>query len=168
VPLLLLGEGANAGSAYGSRLLRAFLARATSIVFAIAALAAVSAAHAECFELNGIEYCGPPKPKTTWRVTDPLQSCYGRGPKDFRPGGDSCIKLAETEGIEESIMKCCQRTANDKPWFPYVNDCHDSTDRCLTTFGITNPGAPGGRAGRCDSCWIKNNPPPPSIDHHAP
>jgi len=48
--------------------LRAFLVRATSIVFAIAALAAASAAHAECFELFGIEYCGPRKPNTQWTI----------------------------------------------------------------------------------------------------
>ena len=46
----------------------AVLLRAVLILFALATLAASTAARAECFELGGIEYCGPPKPKTQWTI----------------------------------------------------------------------------------------------------
>jgi hypothetical protein len=85
---------------------------------------------------------------------DPLNSCMEKGPF----GGDSCIKLSDSDGKEDDIMSCCQRTANERAWFPWWNDCHDSADRCLTASGVSNPGAAGGRLfGSCSSCWATGN-----------
>lgn len=94
---------------------------------------------------------------------DPLGTCKERGPG----GGDSCVKVPGSDGIEDGILGCCQRTANEGTWLPFVNDCHNSADRCLMKYGLPNPGAPGGRVGRCDSCWIKSDP-VPSADYFAP
>jgi len=53
-------------------------------------------------------------------------------------------------------MKFCRDTANKGLWFPGVNDCHEAADDCITGQGLTNPGAPGGRAGEpCDPCSKK-------------
>jgi len=90
---------------------------------------------------------------------DPFTSCFERGPSALRPGGDSCIRIPDTHGIEDTVMACCRRRANDNPWFPYANDCHDSADRCFSAYGMKVPKATGGRVGRCDSCWLKPNPP---------
>lgn len=45
------------------------------------------------------------------------------------------------------LMKCCQITADDGPWIPFLNDCHDAVRRCTEILGLTYPGAPGGRVG---------------------
>ena len=91
---------------------------------------------------------------------DPLTSCSEKGPG----GGDSCVKVPGTDGQEDNILGCCQRTANEGTWIPFKNDCHDSADRCLKRYGISNPGPNGGRLGSCESCWLrKDNPEPPPI-----
>jgi len=93
---------------------------------------------------------------------DPRFTCVEKGPS----GGDSCVRLPGSSGQESGIMGCCQRTANEGTWVPFKNDCHDSAERCMKKFGVSG-GAPGGRLGGCDSCWIKDTPPPP-IDVSAP
>lgn len=85
---------------------------------------------------------------------NPLKSCKEKGWK----GGDSCMPLPDSSGKEDKIMTCCEKTANNLPWIPYVNDCHDSVNRCLKASGVENPGAPGGRLGPCDSCYTKKAP----------
>jgi RHS repeat-associated protein len=78
---------------------------------------------------------------------DPLKSCREKG-----PSGDSCIKVADSDGKEEKVISCCAKTANDGLWVPGANDCLDAANRCLENSGLKNPGSPG-RFGECDSCW---------------
>jgi RHS repeat-associated protein len=77
-----------------------------------------------------------------------------------RPGvkGDSCVELPGSPGKEDEIMNCCRASANSGVWFPWVNDCHNAADKCIRKSGLSNPGAPGGRTGECDSCQPKQYP----------
>ena len=79
---------------------------------------------------------------------DPLTSCNERG-----PSGDSCIKIADSDGKEDAVIKCCQKTANAGIW--PLRDCHNASHDCLEQNGLPTPESPGGRVGVCDSCWIK-------------
>lgn len=77
------------------------------------------------------------------------KSCKEKGPN----GGDSCRKVAGSDGHEDKVMKCCKDTADKGIWVPPVNDCHEAADDCLKGSGLGNPGAPGGRLGKpCDPC----------------
>jgi RHS repeat-associated protein len=89
--------------------------------------------------------------------SNPMYSCQELGPG---PGGHSCVKVEGSNGLENEIMACCLHSANDGKWRLYVNDCHNSVERCLAASGLSNPGAPGDRLGECDSCWIKPNDDP--------
>lgn len=79
---------------------------------------------------------------------DPLTSCKEKGPPS-----DSCRLVENSDGKEGGIIDCCQSTANNGTW--PIRDCHDAANDCITKAGLKNPGAPGGRAGVCNSCWIK-------------
>jgi RHS repeat-associated protein len=83
--------------------------------------------------------------------------CCGRGSTssctEGGPSKDSCRKIADSDGKEDDLMKCCKSTADWGPWFPPVNDCHEALDDCLRNSKLKNPGAPGGRVGPpCDPC----------------
>ena len=74
-------------------------------------------------------------------------------PDDKGPfNGGNCTKVPGSDGTEDGIMKCCRETANNGPWIPGAHDCHNAADRCITGSGLQNPGAPGGRVGKCDPC----------------
>jgi RHS repeat-associated protein len=75
--------------------------------------------------------------------------------------GTFCVDVPGSDGHEDSIMKCCNKTADQGMWFPGINDCHNSLDRCLKGEGIANPGAPGGRMGCRGNC-----PPPIPYPEH--
>jgi RHS repeat-associated protein len=86
---------------------------------------------------------------------DRNNQCCGRGSqnqcKEGGPGVDPCRRIDGSDGNEDKVMGCCRRTADLLPWI--VSDCHSATNRCITAFGLKNPGAPGGRIGdRCNSC----------------
>ncbi len=78
---------------------------------------------------------------------------YGANEKG--PEGDSCTKVPGSDGFEDSVMSCCTKNALVGVWVPVLNDCNSTADRCIRGVGLKNPGAPGGRLGRCDSCIIK-------------
>lgn len=88
------------------------------------------------------------------------KACSMRGSSGFGfdsasergPGNDSCYWVPGSQGREDDVMRCCQKTANAGVWTPGVNDCHNAADYCLNKNGLSNPGAPGGRGGTCDSC----------------
>jgi RHS repeat-associated protein len=73
------------------------------------------------------------------------------------PTVDSCIRIEDSDGKEDKVFECCKNTVNDGIWMPPVNDCHEGADDCLKSQGLNNPGAPGGRMGTCDSCWIRRS-----------
>jgi hypothetical protein len=84
--------------------------------------------------------------------TGSTKKCKEKGPK----GGDSCRMVDGSGGKENDVMKCCQKTADDGIWFPWLNDCHVAADDCLKSKGLKNPGAPGDRLGEpCDPCEKK-------------
>lgn len=80
-------------------------------------------------------------------------------------GGDSCNIVPDSNGRENDVMGCCHRSANAGIWFPPL-DCHHAANKCISSYGLRNPGAPGGRFGSCASC----DPPPSNRDtfHGAP
>jgi YD repeat-containing protein len=80
---------------------------------------------------------------------NPLLNCSESGPPT-----DSCTFIEGSIGKEKEIVSCCQKTANDGAWIPLKNDCHDSAERCVVRSGLKYPGAPGGRGGKCPSCWL--------------
>ena len=79
---------------------------------------------------------------------DPLTSCKEKG-----PSSDSCMLIGNSDGKEEEVISCCQKTGNNGVW--PIRDCHDAANDCITGSGLSNPGGPGGRFGTCQSCWFK-------------
>jgi len=77
--------------------------------------------------------------------------CSEKGPN----GGDSCRPIVGSSGKEDVMMKCCKKTADNGIWTPVINDCHEAVDFCSSYYRFKNPGAPGGRVGACESCWIQ-------------
>jgi RHS repeat-associated protein len=98
----------------------------------------------------------------------------GRGPSMGREGGPSepgtyCVELPGSEGKEAEILNCCRHEAGPLvelgghkivDMIPYVNDCHNLPAGCLDKFGVSNPGAPGGRFGCRGGCTTTPNPQP--------
>ena len=61
--------------------------------------------------------------------------------------------MPKSDGLEDEIMGCCMRSANEGPWIIGIHDCHNAANRCIEEAGLTNPGAPGDRFGNpCDPC----------------
>jgi RHS repeat-associated protein len=73
--------------------------------------------------------------------------------------GTVCIPINGSSGLEGQIMSCCHHERADggpwwvpwNIWIPWVNDCQTLTQSCIERYGLTYPGAPGGRMG-CRSC----------------
>jgi RHS repeat-associated protein len=77
------------------------------------------------------------------------KNCSEKG----KDGGDDCRVVHGSKGREDELLKCCKDTADQGPWVPPINDCHEALDDCLEKEGLQNPGAPGGRLGPpCDPC----------------
>ena len=72
------------------------------------------------------------------------ESCHEGGPGS----GDVCKKVAESEGKEDDIMKCCK---GQKAYIPLVNDCFTDVKQCL---GGCRPEEPEQRG----SLWPKLRP----------
>ena len=89
---------------------------------------------------------------------DPLLNCNEPGPPTH-----ACTFIEGSIGKEKEIVSCCQKTANDGAWIPVKNDCHDSAERCVVRSGLKYPGAPGGRGGKCPSCWLTPDTDLPSL-----
>jgi hypothetical protein len=62
-------------------------------------------------------------------------------------GGDSCAKVAGSEGKEQAVMDSMRKSGNAGVWWPFANDCHNAIDQALTPHGLVNPGVPNGRFG---------------------
>jgi hypothetical protein len=73
--------------------------------------------------------------------------------------GDACVEVPNSDGKEPEVWKCCTdpKQIDAGPWIPGVNDCHSRAGGCLAKAGLDNPGAPGGRLGRCKSCWLNED-----------
>ena len=58
--------------------------------------------------------------------------------------GTVCVPVpgSETDEAAERIMKDCRKHANTGIWFPFINDCHNKTDRCLRRQGFDVPDNP--------------------------
>lgn len=111
--------------------------------------------HAYLWDLASQRCCGRNEGQ------DPLLSCAEPGPPSH-----SCTFVEGSVGKEREIISCCQTTANDGPWRPWRNDCHNSAERCVTAAGLKYTAAPGARAGQCPSCWLTpgtNLPPLPTV-----
>jgi RHS repeat-associated protein len=73
--------------------------------------------------------------------------------------GTTCIPINGSSGLEGQIMSCCHHERADggpwwvpwNIWIPWVNDCQTLSQSCIERYGLTYPGAPGGRIG-CRSC----------------
>jgi len=82
-----------------------------------------------------------------------MQGSFGFGPlgqNEKGPSTDSCVKVEGSDGLEDSVMSCCKKNANNGLWFPGINDCHNAANDCIESAGLKTPGAPGARLGeRC-------------------
>ena len=76
------------------------------------------------------------------------ESCHEGGPGS----GDVCKKVAESEGKEDDIMKCCK---GQKAYIPLVNDCFTDVKQCLGGAGLKNPNNVGRFGQNCDQCEKK-------------
>ena len=85
----------------------------------------------------------------------------GRGDQNGleHPASDTCVPIPNSAGLEMEIMNCCRYGSVDGTrwwvpwnlWIPWVNDCHSLAQDCVERYGLTYPGAPGGRVG-CRNC----------------
>jgi hypothetical protein len=71
-------------------------------------------------------------------------TCPNTGGEDTGPGtpGQDCVKIPDSAGKADDVMKCCQDTANKGPWLPVLNDCHQAVKDCLKDNGLENPKMP--------------------------
>lgn len=104
---------------------------------------------------KGFTKNGPGNHSYFWN--DRKGTCCGMGSttscSEGGPTKDSCRKVEGSDGLEEEILKCCRGTSDAGIWFPYVNDCHQGLDDCLSKMKFKNPSPPGGRWGEpCDPC----------------
>ncbi|GFE81307.1 hypothetical protein GCM10011487_33070 [Steroidobacter agaridevorans] len=79
-----------------------------------------------------------------------MQGSFGFGPtgdKEKGPSVDFCVKVDGSDGLEDQVMSCCKKNANNGLWFPGFNDCHNAANDCIKSAGLTSPGSPGGRLG---------------------
>jgi len=87
----------------------------------------------------------------------------GKGPGNHPHGHESptapgtvCTEVPGSDGQEPAVMKCCQTKANSFwgrfTWFPWLDDCHNLAENCLTENGLKSPGAPGGRISCRGNC----------------
>lgn len=59
--------------------------------------------------------------------------------------GTGCVDVPSSDGREDDVMACCRKTRNQGIWFPGVNDCHNSIERCLQQSNLPLIDAPAGR-----------------------
>jgi RHS repeat-associated protein len=90
-----------------------------------------------------------------------MEQFFGHGDDPFKPergpnGGDSCRKVPGSDGVEDNVMNCCRDSNKSGGWVPFINDCLTVANRCIDRFlPGANPGAPGNRFGKCQSCATK-------------
>lgn len=52
-----------------------------------------------------------------------------------------------TDGLEDEILDDMNQTANEGPFRPFINDCHNSIDRSLERHGVDPASSPNSRFG---------------------
>jgi RHS repeat-associated protein len=57
-------------------------------------------------------------------------------------GATTCYPVGGSEGKEQAVMDCCDKSSNRGIFFPYWNDCHSSVDDCLKSNGLSAPPHP--------------------------
>jgi len=62
-------------------------------------------------------------------------------------GGDKCNLVPDSDGREKEFTDHLDATANEGPWIPVANDCHQAIDESLDATGLPDTEAPGGRLG---------------------
>jgi RHS repeat-associated protein len=72
----------------------------------------------------------------------------GQSEEDPRGNDDSCQPVPGTEGKEDEILDDLNETANEGPWIPFANDCHNSINRSLERHDVPPVPSPNGRFGR--------------------
>ncbi len=80
----------------------------------------------------------------------PKDSCIENGPKtSINPGGDDCRPVSGSEGHEQGILDCCNRTqrSTKEQYFPGFYDCHTHLKNCVEDiFNLDYSGSPGDRS----------------------
>ena len=91
----------------------------------------------------------------------PTTDCKEAGPAREGNYGpfDACHEVADSEGKEDALMRCCNKTANSGIWIPWLNDCHVALEDCCIASKLKFPGAPGGRLGdpKCEDPECKQS-----------
>ena len=87
----------------------------------------------------------------------PSQGSGPSGTNEVGPPKDTCVRIPDSEGWEDAVMKCCEKSANNYTWIPWANDCQTSLGRCTEGILPNSPKAPGGRVGPlCEDDSCKN------------
>lgn len=70
------------------------------------------------------------------------------------PGRDACVKIADSSGSEDNVMRCCRSERTDQNYWPVFNNCFADIDKCLAAAGLKNPHLGGtiGPLPPCKSC----------------
>jgi hypothetical protein len=86
----------------------------------------------------------------------------GGDPYGFEPGPPThqCYPVNESAGREDDFFSCCERRSKQGLYVPFVNDCRNTVDDCITAQGATLPTLPGRMSSNCSSCY---KPPEPYI-----
>ncbi|MCA1568613.1 MAG: RHS repeat-associated core domain-containing protein [Acidobacteria bacterium] len=116
----------------------------------------LGANHSYLYDSRNGQNCGLSGPRFS-----PLPFYGSAAPEAGPLGGDPCrpVQGSSNPALADIIMNNCMGYAGTS-YIPGVNDCHNLVDYSITSAGLANPGAPGGRFGdRCVSC--PPLPPPP-------
>jgi len=91
--------------------------------------------------------------RTGFFPTDRSGPGHGNPNKDKGPGKDLCNLIQRSNWMEDILMECCRRSANDGYWKPWFNDCFTALDNCIEEAGLVSPGAPVNRTEKiCNDC----------------
>jgi len=74
-----------------------------------------------------------------------MQGAFGLGPlgkNEKGPTVDTCILVPGSEGLESTVMRCCEENANNGLWTPGINDCQNAAKDCLREKGLKVPNNP--------------------------
>jgi RHS repeat-associated protein len=87
----------------------------------------------------------------------------GGDPESHEPGPPThaCYPINESAGREQDFMNCCRRRQAQGLYVPFVNDCKNTVDDCVTGEGATiPPNIPRRLDTNCSSCYKVPERPP--------
>jgi len=95
--------------------------------------------HAYLWDDKNKKSCG--RTGSGWSKKNPA---HGEDAGDTGPAdpNSNCVEIPNSDGKEDSVMKCCMRTDPNSKFIPGRNDCHNWAGDCLSNNGLTDPPLP--------------------------